>query len=220
MKKRIFAIGDLHGHYTELMSLHSQLINEAKLNPKEDVVVFLGDYVDGGPDTKKVVEQLIQWNIEYPHWHFLYGNHEDLMLDALLYGGKKYHDFDLWFRQGGRQTRDSYTKEGTQVGQAIDKDHVIWLATRPRYLETDDYIFVHAGLIPGKQPEEMEERDLLWIRDEFIDSDYDWGKKVIYGHTPTTDPNIQPNKIGIDTMPRDLGYLTAIELPTEKIWTS
>jgi serine/threonine protein phosphatase 1 len=91
--------------------------------------------------------------------------------------------------------------------------HLIWLAARPLYYETDRYIFVHAGLRPGVPLSQQHRQDLLWIRDEFIESDHDFnGKQVVFGHTPMKAPLVMWNKIGIDTMCRDCGALTAVEL--------
>lgn len=228
---RIFAIGDVHGHYTELMGLYDKLSLEAKLEPSEDTLVFLGDYVDGGPDTKKVVNRIMEWKEKYPHWVFLFGNHEDLMIDALVRGGSRYHSFDLWYKQGGEATVDSYAPSNLTWEQrlkldprnTVSVDHLDFLATLPYFHETDDYIFVHAGIVPGMTPQEMRihpalVKELLWIRDDFIESDYNWGKKVIFGHTFTNTPIVQKNKIGIDTLAKSYGSLTAVELPSEKFY--
>lgn len=226
---KIFAISDIHGCYDELMALYKKL----PIDPKKDMMVFCGDYIDRGPKSKQVVQQLMDWKKQYPHWQVLYGNHEDLMLDALVYQGRVYHSFDLWFTQGGKQTFLSYVPETAtayekaimQIKDVIPQEHLVFLASLPRYYETDDYIFVHGGIKPGKTPAETDPQDLIWLRDEFIDSKYDWGKKVIYGHTPQDSPdpkkNLQPhvqkNKIGIDTAVCYGAHnkLTAVELPSE-----
>lgn len=222
----IYAIGDIHGCYTELMKLMEQL----PINYEEDTIVFLGDYIDRGPDTSKVIQQLIEWKAKYPHWVMLYGNHEDLMLDALVYGGRKYHSYDLWYGQGGKETVHSYLPQNlsayekaiVQPEDVIIVDHLSFLTTLPRYYETEDYIFVHAGLRPGVSLEEQDERDLIWIRDEFIGSDFDFGKKVIFGHTARKDfsPWVMDNKIGIDTAvcPGANYKLTAVRLPDEQFF--
>jgi serine/threonine protein phosphatase 1 len=221
---KTFALSDIHGCYDELMALVARL----PLEPERDRVVFLGDYVDRGPDSRRVVEQVIDWAARYPHWVFLQGNHEDELLNALQYGGRVHGWFDLWYRQGGRETLRSYLPQGWnrfwrhrfQAGDVIPEAHLAWLAARPRYFEDDAYIYVHAGLKPGKTPQETDPQDLIWIRDEFLDSDYDWGKKVIHGHTPTwhSEPDVRANRINIDTglcySPRN--KLTAIELPAER----
>lgn len=226
MKKKIFAMSDIHGCYDELMALYRQL----PINPKKDILVICGDVVDRGPKSKQVVQQLIDWKKKYPHWQFLYGNHEDLMLDALLYGGRIYNSYSLWYGQGGRETFYSYIdgnlsdyeKQLCQPKDVIPKEHIEFLASLPRYYETKDYIFVHGGLKPGKTAEDTNPQDLIWIRDEFLNSNYDWGKKIIHGHTPASDlePDVQKNRIGIDTAVcySANNKLTCIELPIEKFY--
>lgn len=234
-KNKIFAISDIHGHYDELMALYKKL----PINPKRDTLIIMGDHIDRGPDSRKVVEQLIKWKKKYPHWQFLYGNHEDLMLDSLVYGGRIYDSFYLWYRQGGKETTYSYMPEGLSLLEQalvrpeniIPEEHLLFLASLPRYYETDDYIFVHGGVKPGKSVEDTDPQDLIWIRDEFIDSDYDWGKKIIFGHTAVPVklgedivdflPIVKENKIGIDTAvcsPSGNGKLSALELPIEKFY--
>lgn len=235
MPSKIFAISDIHGNYDELMALYKQL----PINPEKDQLVICGDHIDRGPKTKQVIEQLMEWKKKYPHWQFLYGNHEDLMLDALVYGGKIYGSYDLWWMQGGRETYKSYTdaldatvyeKAIMQVKDVIPVEHLEFLAQLPVWYESEDYYFVHGGLVPGKKPEYEDMQALIWARDLFIDSDYNWGKKVIFGHTPNDkpykwgapgakrwDPIVLPNKIGIDTVSAR-NKLTAVELPSEKFY--
>ena len=220
---KTYVIGDIHGHYTELMNLMYEL-NAHGLHSKQDRVVFVGDYVDGGPDTKKVLNQLVSWKQSFPHWVFLRGNHEDLLLDALVGKQKKYGDYYIWYNQGGRQTVDSYKRdiEGTDLEKGLMKpidiipgEHLQFLLNLPLYFEDENAFYVHGGVPHGMTLENFKkeidkgnneyELKAMWIRDEFINSPTDWGKKVIYGHTATREPNVQANKIGIDTMPRDKG---------------
>lgn len=232
---KIFAISDIHGHYDELMALYKQL----PIDPEKDIMVFCGDYIDRGPAANKVVQQLIDWKKEYPHWQVLYGNHEDLMLDALVYGGRKYHSYDLWFTQGGKETFESYLPKGlsdyekaiSQPKDHIPVEHLSFLASLPRSFGSGDYFFCHGGVRPNVALEDQREEDLIWIRDEFIDSKYDWGKKIIFGHTTDSTgrwqpkggifkPIIKKNKIGIDTAVCKPAYngLTCLELPAEKFY--
>lgn len=224
MSMKTFALSDIHGCYDELMALFAML----PIEPERDRVVFLGDYVDRGPRSRDVVEQVMTWEARYPHWVFLSGNHEDELLKALRYGGRTHDWPDLWYSQGGRETLLSYLPRGPDVDprqplrlrDLIPPDQLAWLAARPRYFEDDSYIYVHAGLRPGRSPRETALDDLIWIRGEFLSSDYDWGKKVIHGHTPTLtlEPEVRPNRINIDTgvcfSPHN--KLTAIELPAER----
>lgn len=235
---KTFVIGDIHGHWLELHHLMMDLLAPKILDPKKDRVVFLGDYVDGGPQTKEVIEALMGWQKKYPHWVVLYGNHEDLMLDALIYNQKRYGDYYLWWNQGGRATFRSYVAEANATDyekalmkpiDVIPKEHIEWLKNLPLYFEDENYFYVHAGLRHGLKIENCKKllkngttmrakelsKDMIWIRDEFINSDFDWGKKIIFGHTAVPEPIVQKNKIGIDTMTRMGGRLTAVELPGE-----
>ena len=156
-------------------------------------------------NTKKDKLEIIDWLIEhkkkYPHWQMLYGNHEDLMLDALVYNGRIYGSYDLWWGQGGRETTQSYIPfdltdyEKALVGpkDAIPVEHLTFLMSLPRYFETESYFFVHGG-IPNKVSlddfkKKLDEKDknaeyvAIWIREPFLMNVKDWGKKIIFGHT-------------------------------------
>src|SRR3972149_5105040 len=230
--KRTFVFGDIQGCCDEMMALYKTLVKEANLDPEKDVVGFVGDIVDRGPDSKKVIDQLMKWQKQYPHWFVLYGNHEDLMLDALVYGQRIYKSYDLWWGQGGKETAQSYFPHGlskydmaiSQPKDHIQTKHLEWLQNLPFWHEDEQYFYVHGGILPGVSLEEQkhflqdgteEEKEtirkaFLWARDQFIDSNYDWGKKVIFGHTADYNgrynaerkrfqPIIMPNKIGLDT---------------------
>lgn len=228
--RKLFAIGDIHGHFAELTGLMDTLIEEAGLRPEADTVVFLGDYVDGGPATRQVVDQLIAWQAAYPHWVFLKGNHEDLMLDALVYNNRTYGDYYLWWNQGGRATAHSYLPADASAYERaimqpeafIATDHLEWLNTRPLWHEHDQYLFVHAGFRPPYNLDAQREEDLLWIREGFFARRFNFGKPVVFGHTPFDEPQVffdsRPGHedeivaIGIDTMFHDVGKLTAVDL--------
>lgn len=237
---KYFAIGDLHGHFDLWMQLYDKIVQLADFKPERDTLVFLGDYVDGGSQTKQLLDWLMEHKRKYPHWVMLYGNHEDLMLDALLYKGQIYGQYQLWYRQGGRATYESFVpKELTEYERSISQveDHITteyldFLRNLPMYYEIDNYFFVHAGLIPSLTIEEHKQalekdrglknrvrQEMLWIRKEFILSSYDWGKKVVFGHTVFSRPHVEPNKIGIDGMFHNCGRLHALELPSEKFYT-
>lgn len=226
---KIFCISDIHGCYKELMALYKKL----PIDPKKDKVVFLGDYIDRGPNSKEVIQQLMDWQTKYPHWVVLFGNHESFLTETLVNNTQMYGDqpYDLWMYNGGGTTLDSYLPknltpyERATIGRLenfIPEEHIKFIATLPRFHEDENYIYVHGGLKPGKTPEETNPYDLIWIRDEFIDSTWDWGKKVIFGHSvsPDLEPIVMKNKIGIDTAvcPPSSNKLTALELPTEKFY--
>ncbi len=253
---RTFVVGDIHGCYEEMHKLILKLMTHHDMNPRKDRLVFLGDYTDRGPDSKKVIDKLMEWEKKYPHWVFLYGNHEDLMLDALVRKLIRYDNYNLWWKQGGKETFESYVpperslyeKSITQVLDVIPAEHLKWLMDRPYYFEDENYFYVHAGVIPNMSLEELKPHldeagdndfkyEVIWTRDKFIDSTYDWGKKIIFGHTADGNgqyynpanqwgknqklkPIVKKNKIGIDTAvcPPSSNGLTILELPTEKFY--
>ena len=183
---RLLAVGDIHGcrdHLERLM---------ARVAPtKADQVVFLGDYVDRGPDARRVLDYLIDFGRKFPDSVFLKGNHEAMFLDFLAG-----HNQWLFLANGGDTTLESYRES---EGIHIPKTHLEFLDKLVLYHATDDFVFVHAGLRPGLAVDQQSETDLLWIRDEFLDSSYDWGRVVVFGHTPLPEPLFKANKIGVDT---------------------
>lgn len=197
---RILAIGDIHGTLDKLQ----MLLADIYWDPDKDTLLFIGDYVDRGPDSAGVIDHILGLKLWSENIICLRGNHEQLFLDFLE--GKNVQSF---LYNGGQTTIESYGGSDGGIPQA----HYDFLRSLPYYHETDEYIFVHAGLRDGRRIHEQDEHDLLWIREEFIYSDYDHGKRVIYGHTPSRGPVVQPNKIGIDTGAVYGGYLTCLEIP-------
>jgi serine/threonine protein phosphatase 1 len=210
-KGRIFAIGDVHGCNKELGVLLS-LIDP---DPAADRIVFLGDYIDRGPDSRGVIDTILAFEEAFPDTICLRGNHEQMFLDSYLNG----KNVDLYLFNGGMSTLHSYGASIADFPAArfLPEAHLKFFTNLPFYYETDDYIFVHAGLRPEVSLEKQSPEDLLWIREEFINSRWDFGKKVIFGHTPLSEPLLESNKIGIDTGAAYGGRLTCLELPSLKI---
>ncbi len=208
------AIGDIHGCLDPLQRLiHT-------LNPKRtDTLIFLGDYVDRGPNSKGVIDYLIELKKTHA-CVFLLGNHEVLMLDYLA-GLLTIND---WERNGGVATLDSYMDGGSVH---IPESHLDFLKTCLPYYDTPDYFFVHGGVKPFRTIEEnlckMTNLELVWERshlDDFVlnTQDYKWEKTVVCGHTPIPRPIVLDKLIAIDTgcvynQHSQLGRLTAISLP-------
>lgn len=207
---KIFAIGDIHGLYDKLTNLIYTLpIND------DDLLIFLGDYIDRGPDSKKVVDFLIDLKKSRKEelTVFLKGNHEVMFLDYIQ--GK---NIELFFYNGGGETIKNYTENGRF---SVPDEHIQFYKSLLPLYETDNYVFVHGGLKPGVAIKNQSEEDLFWIRGDFIFSDYNFGKKIIYGHTPSKTflPYFDKYKIGIDTGAIYGGVLSAIMLPDEKIFS-
>jgi serine/threonine protein phosphatase 1 len=200
---RVLTIGDIHGTLDKLQMMMA-VIN---WDPADDTLVFIGDYVDRGPDSAGVIDHilgLMQWSEKIV---CLRGNHEQLLLDFLH--GKNAQTFLF---NGGQTTIESYG--GPDSG--IPEEHYNFLLSTQYYYETESHIFVHAGLRDGVPLDQQTTRDMLWIREEFIYSDYDHGKPVVFGHTPRREPLVEANKIGIDTGAVYGGPLTCLELPAMK----
>jgi len=209
--EKIFAIGDIHGCLDKL----KQMISLIKLDEERDTLVFIGDYIDRGPDAKGVVDYVLDLKKRVKKVICLQGNHEQMFLNYVCHD----EDKDLFLLNGGHATLSSYGYGGIPEGEAITlpDNHMEFFQSLLPYYETEMNIFVHAGLRPGVPLEEQKPEDLNWIRDEFIDSSYNFGKVVVFGHTPLTEPLIQPNKIGIDTGAVFGGHLTCMELPRQEI---
>ena len=196
----VYAMGDIHGC---LYSLR-KLIDSLPLS-SEDELVFLGDYIDRGPDSKGVIDFLISLSEEH-RCIFLRGNHEEMFLNAILYG----KDMDLWYFNGAHATARSYGSISK-----IPNEHVEFISSTLYHYTFDNFLFVHAGVKPGVSLEEQSEFDLVWIRDEFIYSfDPLPGFRVIFGHTPFEEPLVMKDKIGIDTGCVYGGKLTALNVST------
>lgn len=212
---KTFAIGDVHGCLSELRRL-MDIMSPAR----DDLLIFMGDFVDRGPDSKGVVDYVL--DLPQPRI-CLRGNHEEALLEFLQSG-------QYWLYQvfGIDSTLRSY---GLDPGQVPETDLAARLRLRlpPRHLEffqslrlwyeDGEYMFVHAGLDP-LTPELREPRTLLWIRDLFVYSKVNFGKRIVFGHNPFYGgrPYFDNYKIGLDTGCWRTGVLTGMELPGEKIY--
>lgn len=203
--ERLIAVGDIHGCLNQLKRLMAQV------NPGfADQIVFLGDYIDRGPDSFAVIDYLLAFATTFPETVFLRGNHEQ-MFSAYLEG----HEPTTFLLNGGANTLASYQQADKWP---IPETHRNFLRTLSNVYETEDYIFVHAGLRPGVSLADQDIGDLLWIRREFINSDYDWGKTVVYGHTPRQEPLLTETRLALDTGCVYGRQLTACDVLTRQIW--
>jgi len=210
------------------------LLTEIRREAAEgDALVFIGDYIDRGPDSRQVVEQVLT---ERKQWDgpvvTLKGNHEAMMMEALQ--TRNFLAFLDWLNVAeGKATVTSYESVPTlsAFAASLPATHRRFFDQLALWHEDENGIYVHAGLVPGRLPSECDESDLLWIREPFIESDYSWGKPVIFGHTPQREndespglalhetrwrPLNRPEKIGIDTGRGWGGPLTAVVLPERR----
>lgn len=204
---KIYCISDIHGCYEKL----ENLLNKISLQ-EEDEFVFLGDYIDRGPESKKVLDLLLSIKSKFKST-FLLGNHEQMFLDFL----KRPKMDDLFLYNGGYKTLENFEKineNGEGIWDVGDK-YIDFLTSMKLWYETEDYFFVHAG-VPDIDLEEITEKNketLLWVRDSFLESEYMWGKTIIHGHTPIKEIDIYGEKINIDTGCVYGGELSCLILP-------
>lgn len=226
----VYAIGDIHGRSDLLRVLIAKIAADAK--PRlaaggRPTVVFIGDYVDRGPDSRGVIDILLK---ELPpDWdcRFLKGNHEETLLaflnDPVI--GESWRDF------GGLQCLTSYGVAIQRNGPAIDwpamaaalaaalpPEHFDFLSRLSLRETIGDYVFVHAGVRPGIPLEYQSERDLLWIREDFTAARRALAQTVVYGHTPNPQVVTGPGRIGIDTGAYATGTLTAAGFSGADVW--
>ncbi|MCP5366276.1 MAG: serine/threonine protein phosphatase [Hyphomicrobiales bacterium] len=220
---RVYAVGDVHGRTDLVRRLLDLIVADAAGAPEaRRVIVFLGDYVDRGPDVAGTVDLLLQGPPPGFDYVLLKGNHEDFLL-RLLEGTRH---LDAWLMNGGIQTLESYgldmtylpaaPQQATRLRQdflaALPDDHLAFYRSLGAWHREGDYLFVHAGVRPGTRIEKQREEDLLWIRDRFLESDEDFGQVVVHGHTIVGTPEVRRNRIGIDTGAWRSGRLTCLAL--------
>ncbi len=219
----LYAIGDIHGRLDLLDALLHRIAEEAgAFEARRRVLVFLGDYVDRGPDSAGVIERLLNGLPEGFEGVCLKGNHEAIMLDFF----NRPDRLALWVQNGAGPTLQSY---GLDFGgfdrhwddaaacrdalvAAMPEVHRAFLKDLAPSYALGDYFFAHAGVRPGVALESQAPQDLIWIRDLFLTSDEDFGKIVVHGHTPVPQPEARTNRIGIDTGAWSTGRLTALRL--------
>lgn len=232
-QQRYIAIGDIHGCNAQLQTLLERLPLRS-----DDYVVFLGDYIDRGPDVPGTIETLLAFQQQHPHCVFLRGNHDAMFLDfaGITHDGTA--DSYLDPCNGGATTLRQYgcSEELLYRCRMPDHDdawraavahvpqkHVEFLA-RTRYcFATPQYLFVHAGINPARAGEMQRVLDLLWIREEFLQHPHRDPRLIVYGHTPVLAPPFAPRdepdqrRLGIDTGAVYGGRLTAVVLPTREV---
>ena len=220
----IYAIGDIHGRSDLLALLLDKIAADAahSKDAKRRTLVFLGDYIDRGHDSARVVDMVLG---ELPlgfDAHFLKGNHEAILLDFLdepsYLGQWLANGADATFRSYGMDLEELIRKGATPEAwrraflASLPEAHRDFFETLELAVAFGDYLFVHAGVRPGVPLEAQDPHDLVWIRAPFLQSDEDFGKIVVHGHTPAREPVIRANRIGIDTGAVFTDRLTALKL--------
>ena len=223
---RIYAIGDIHGRLDLLDEVLARIDADVDRHPASDAIrVFLGDYIDRGPDSKRVIDRLIDYCAAQPTV-CLMGNHEAFLREFL----NNPEILSIWGDCGGLDTLLSYglapavspnaagqRKLASDLDGALPSSHRAFLGSLRQYFVCGDFIFVHAGVRPGIRLTEQSEEDLLWIREDFLSCQDNFGKVVVHGHTPVREPDVRPNRINIDTGAYASGILTCLVLESDNI---
>ena len=231
---RAYAIGDCHGCLESLHALREEIVADsdradaAGPRAQRRVVVYLGDYIDRGPDSRGLLDLLIQEPLVGFESQHLLGNHEAFMRGFL--DGEDVAS--AWFMNGGVETLGSYGLDVAALNgpwpggdppalrdaltAAMPEAHRAFLDGLALCHTEGDYYFVHAGIRPGVPLERQAENEQLWIREPFLGSTADHGKVVVHGHSVTREPEVRANRIGIDTGACFGGKLTALVLEGDR----
>ncbi len=217
--KRVFVVGDLHGCVDETGIFLRFLESEEGLSD-DDCVIFVGDYIDRGPNSRGVVDLMIEFKRKYPRTRFLKGNHEDMLLDFLGFGGRMGEAF---LYNGGLETIQSYGisvfASPEQMVKAFPPEHFQFYNTLESIIRVDDFLCVHAGLNPLRPITAQNDADIYWIRDDFIHNPHPYGVTVLFGHTPHQEILLDiPYKIGLDTGLVFGNKLTCLEIKTKRVY--
>ncbi len=221
--RRVYAVGDVHGRADLLGALLSQIHNDIERSRGDGVVptiVFLGDYVDCGLESRACIDRLIELYRGPIEVHFLKGKHDAALLGFLERPAKG----GAWLRKGGRETLFSYgvnapsalagPRELTRVADALraamPREHLVFLRALKLHVLFGDYVFVHAGLKPGVELDAQQERDMLNIREPFLSSREQRSFVVVHGNTPVERFHRDQHRIGVDTGAHATGRLSAV----------
>jgi serine/threonine protein phosphatase 1 len=221
----IFAIGDIHGCLSQLTTLHKKILTHDKFDVKNDLLIYLGDYIDRGNNTKGVIDQILKLKNNKIKTINLMGNHDEFMIDFLF---NKKNDIKNWLNFGVDQTFRSYDieivefiKDGfeddvidklrNELLEKMNATHINFFKNLEVTHSTEKYLFVHAGIDPQKKLSEQTKKDYLWSRSsDFFHKDFKAEKKIIHGHTPEKDVINHPYRINIDTGCYFSGKLTCV----------
>jgi serine/threonine protein phosphatase 1 len=226
--QRVYAVGDIHGRrdLLDLLLARIDADDEAR-GPADTRLIFLGDLVDRGNDSRGVVERLMALGRSSDNVTFLKGNHEELFVKVCAGDARA---TGLFHRVGGRATMLSYGMseddyDGADFGELtamitdhVPPSHIAFLDGFDDWMIVGDYLFVHAGIRPGLTIDEQEPSDLRWIRTEFTEDDSDHGLMVVHGHSITQTVDERANRIGVDTGAFASDVLTAIGIEGEERW--
>ena len=227
--RRVYAVGDIHGRADLLMRLLHDLHDDIRSGGFEGkpILIFLGDYVDRGFQSKDVINVLLSDMVSPFETYFLKGNHEAAMLQFLTDPGIG----PRWAEFGGAETLVSYGIQpprtrtsleewmlaSEQLNEVLPPEHVHFLSNLDLSVRVGDYVFVHAGVRPGVPLDQQAEHDLLWIREDFLSDRRSLGAVIVHGHTPAQKPYRDSRRIGLDTGAYLSGRLTAARFEHDSV---
>jgi serine/threonine protein phosphatase 1 len=224
---RVYAIGDVHGRGDLLQPLLARIEEHTSTYPTlRPILVFLGDYIDRGPLSRQVIDQLVVLS-EHQEVVFLKGNHEHYLMEFL----KNPSFLTEWLQYGALDTLRSYgvvpnnyldSREQELLAISLslavhENGHNEFLSNLSSSFVCGDFFFVHAGVRPGVPLDQQNEKDLLTIRNDFLSSKSDFGKIVVHGHTPVPQPDVRSNRINIDTGAYATGQLSCLIIERDEI---
>lgn len=220
----VWAVGDIHGRFDLLLPLVETIAADLHgCGAERKLVIFLGDYIDRGPDSRGVLRLLAGLSASQGvEWRFLKGNHEQAMLEFLddpsagarwcEYGGDRaLHSWGLRPPELAHRT-EAWARVAADLRHKLTKAERDFLAGLELSVTVGDYFFAHAGARPGLALDRQSAADLMWIRQSFLDSRTAFERVVVHGHTPTARVHADQRRIGIDTKAYDSGVLTALRL--------
>ncbi|WP_373489872.1 metallophosphoesterase family protein [Parasphingorhabdus sp.] len=226
--RRVYAIGDVHGRNDLLEQLIDKIVEDDRQREALDSeIIFLGDLVDRGPDSAGVIDTAMRLKADARNVRFLMGNHEEVYLAAATGDEKSVRFFN---RIGGRETILSYPismqeyveldieELAQRIPELFPQDHVDFIAGFEDQIIIGDYAFVHAGIRPGIPLAEQRQKDLRWIRDDFLSAQDAHEKIIVYGHTINDEVVETGTRIGIDTGAYYSNKLTALGLQGSERW--
>lgn len=218
---RVYAVGDVHGRADLLDRLVALMDQDVGQSPPETrpIVVFLGDYVDRGFQSREVIDLLLSHRLSGYETYFLKGNHEAAMLQFMANPaiGPRWAEFggvETLVSYGVRPPRartsmEEWDRACTELRASMPSEHYHFLSNLSLSVRIGDFVFVHAGMRPGRPVDQQTEHDMLWIREEFLNDPTPLDAMIVHGHTPTERPFRDHRRIGVDTGAYLSGRLTA-----------
>jgi serine/threonine protein phosphatase 1 len=227
---RVYAVGDVHGRADLLAQLFSGIDADLEVNPTPRAVqVFLGDYIDRGPESRRVLDLLVARSQRHDTI-FLKGNHEVLIEQFI----RRPESLAGWRQVGGIQTllsygiRPSFNPDmaeqaalARRLAAALPPAHVKFLGSLKRTFSCGDFFFVHAGVRPGVPLSQQTDEDLFWIREKFLKWSEKFEKIIVHGHTPVAEVEFHSNRINVDTGAFATGRLSCLRIEGDNVlWFS